>query len=79
VGQCGMQSLMNALRRSGPGHNARLLSSVASVSQEQVMHVIQKYLLALFSPQSANVFITTSPAKLDEVVRTLHLYPSLDY
>ena len=70
VGQCGMQSLMNALRRSGPAHNARLLSSVASVSQEQVMYVIQKYLLALFSPQSANVFITTSPAKFDEVVRT---------
>ena len=67
VGHCGMQSLMNALRRSGPGHNGRLLSSVAAVTSEQVLYVIKAYLLGLFSPQSANVFITTSPGKFDEV------------
>ena len=67
VGQCGLQSLMTALRRSGPGHNARLLKSIAAVSAGQVLHVINTYLVRLFSPASANVFITCSPSKLDEV------------
>ena len=38
VGQCGMQSLMTALRRSGPGHNSRLLTSIAAVSASHAMH-----------------------------------------
>ena len=38
VGQCGMQSLMTALRRSGPGHNSRLLKSIAAVSASHAMH-----------------------------------------
>ena len=66
-GQCGLQSLMTAMRRSGPGHNARLLKAIAAVTAEQVLHVINTYLLRLFSPASANVFVTCSPSKLDEV------------
>ena len=69
VGHCGMQSLMTALRRSGPGHNARLLTSIAAVQAEQVQHVISTYLVALFQPASANVFVTCSPSKLDEVCK----------
>jgi len=67
VAQCGMQSLMTALRRSGLGHNSRLLKSVAGVRSSQVLEVMDKYLVALFCPKTANVFCTSSPAKLDEV------------
>ena len=67
VSACGLQSLMTALRGTGPGHNARLLRAVQAVTAGDVRRVLERYLGPLFEPMTANMCITAAAAKADEV------------
>jgi Zn-dependent M16 (insulinase) family peptidase len=67
VSACGLQSLMSALRGTGPGHNARLLRAVRAVTAGDVRRVLERYLGRLFEPAAANMCITAAAGKADEV------------
>ncbi len=71
VSACGLQSLMSALRGTGPGHNARLLAAVQAVRAEDVRRVLGRYLVPLFDPAAASLVVTVPAGKAEEVAAGL--------
>jgi len=71
VSACGMQSIMSALRASGPGHNSRLVQAVLAVTEADLQRVLSRYLVNVFEPSKANLAITTNGNKVEEVVSGL--------